>query len=135
VRARDVALVAAGGALGAIARYGLSEALPVTPGRFPSTTLVINVSGAFCLGVLLEWLIRHRSIDHWARLAVGVGVLGAFTTFSTFVTEIVVLARDGHGGVAAAYAVASVVAGIAAVLAGLGVAGWRGASVPPEGES
>jgi fluoride exporter len=127
--------VAGGGAVGAIARYGISEAFPVTPGRFPSTTLAINVAGAFCLGVLLEWLVRHRTIDHWARFAVGVGVLGAFTTFSTFATEIVVLARDGHGAVAAAYAVTSVVAGIVAVLAGLAVAGWRSAPVPSEGES
>lgn len=93
------------------------------------------MAGAFVLGVLLEWLVRHRSIEHWARFFVGVGVLGAFTTFSTFATEIVVLARDGHGAVAAVYAISSVVAGLAAALAGLVTAGWRTPPVPAEGES
>ena len=93
------------------------------------------MTGAFVLGVLLEWLVRHRSIEHWARFFAGVGVLGAFTTFSTFASEIAVLARDGHGATAAVYAVTSVIAGLAAVLAGLMTAGWRKAPVPAEGES
>jgi fluoride exporter len=135
VRARDLALVSAGGAVGALARYGLSDAFPTEPGRFPVTTFAINVSGAFVLGALLEWLVRHRSIDHWARFFAGVGVLGAFTTFSTFATETVVLTRDGHGATAAVYVVTSVLAGTAAVLAGLVAAGWRRPPVPAEGES
>lgn len=132
---REVALVAAGGALGALARYGISDAFPVAPGRFPATTFAINVSGAFVLGALLEWLVRHRTIDHWARFLLGVGVLGAFTTFSTFATEIVELGRDGHGLLAATYATVSVLAGLAAVLLGLIATGWRAPPVPPEGES
>lgn len=96
MRTRDLALVSAGGAVGALTRYGLSDTFPAEPGRFPVTSFAINVSGAFVLGLLLEWLVRHRTLDHWARFFVGVGVLGAFTTFSTFATEIVVLARDGH---------------------------------------
>jgi CrcB protein len=108
---------------------------PPEPGRFPVTTFAINVTGAFVLGLLLEWLVRHQTLDHWARFLVGVGVLGAFTTFSTFATEIVVLARDGHGTTAAVYAVTSVIAGLAAVVAGLVAAGWRRAPVPAEGES
>jgi CrcB protein len=132
---RDLALVAVGGAGGALARYGISDAFPVSPGRFPVTTFAINVAGAFCLGALLEWLVRHRSIDHWARFLLGVGVLGAFTTFSTFATELAVLARDGRGALAAAYAIATVATGIAAVFLGLVAAGWRTPPVPPEGES
>ena len=132
---RDLGLVAAGGVVGALARYGLSDAFPVEPGRFPVTTFAINVAGAFMLGVLLEWLLKHRTIEHWARFLVGVGTLGAFTTFSTFATETVVLIRDGHVAIAAAYAVGSMVAGVAAVLLGLASAGWRAAPVPPEGES
>jgi CrcB protein len=132
---RDLALIAAGGAIGALARYGLSDAFPPEPGRFPATTFAINVAGAFLLGALLEWLVRHRSIEHWARFFAGVGVLGAFTTFSTFATEIVVLARDGHGATATVYGISSVVAGLAAVLAGLVAAGWRRPPLPAEGES
>ena len=69
------------------------------------TTFAINVSGAFLLGVAPRMARAPPELDHWARFFVGVGVLGAFTTFSTFATEIVVLARDGHGATAAVYAV------------------------------
>ena len=136
MRARsEVMLVAIGGAVGAGARYELLQAFPVHPGRLPLTTGSINVGGAFLLGVLLEWLARHRDLDHWSRWLVGVGGLGAFTTFSTFTTELVLLARGDHAQLAFLYGVVSLVAGIAAVLLGLVAAGWRGAPVPSEGES
>jgi len=135
VKLRELALVAAGGAVGACARYGVGEAWPTHPGRFPTTTLVINLVGAFLLGALLEWLTRHDHLDHWGRFVLGIGVLGAFTTFSTFATEIALLVRDGHGATAIAYAVVSLVGGLAAVLTGLWVTGWRHAPVPAEGES
>ncbi|HSO95459.1 MAG TPA: fluoride efflux transporter CrcB [Acidimicrobiia bacterium] len=131
----DVLLVALGGAVGAAARYGLLQAFPVQPGRLPLTTGAINVGGAFVLGVLLEWLVRHRDESHWARPLVGVGVLGAFTTFSTFAVELARLARDGHTVLAVAYGLGSLVVGIGAVLAGLVAAGWRRPPVPAEGES
>jgi fluoride exporter len=136
VRARsEVILVAVGGALGAAARYELLMAFPVHPGRFPLTTGSINVGGAFLLGFLLEWLTRHRDLDHWARWLLGVGGLGAFTTFSTFTVELVLLGRDGHGLLAFAYAAVSLLAGVAAVFVGLVAAGWRRPPVPSEGES
>ena len=136
MRARsEVILVAFGGALGAGARYELLQTFPVHPGRFPLTTGSINVGGAFLLGFLLEWLTRHRSLDHWARWLVGVGGLGAFTTFSAFAVELALLGRDGHGLLAFAYAAVSLVAGVAAVFVGLVAAGWRRAPVPSEGES
>ena len=88
------------------------------------------------LTVLLEWLVRRGTPEHWLRLFVGVGVLGAFTTFSTFATELALLWRDHDRGTAVAYAVASVVAGVGAVLLGLVVTGWRRATpLPDEGES
>jgi len=131
----DVLLIALGGAVGAGARYELLQAFPVHPGRLPLTTGAINIGGALLLGYLLEWLIRHRDEDHWARLLVGVGVLGAFTTFSTFTVELALLARDGHAGLAVAYGLGSLVVGIAAVFTGLLAAGWRRPPVPSEGES
>jgi fluoride exporter len=131
----ELMLVALGGALGAVARYELLQAFPVHPGRLPLTTGSINVGGAFLLGVLLEWLARHRDVNHWARWLVGVGGLGAFTTFSTFTAELVLLARDDHVLLAFLYGTGSLLAGVAAVLLGLVAAGWRGPPVPSEGES
>jgi drug/metabolite transporter (DMT)-like permease len=89
VRVRsEVILVALGGALSAGARYELLQTFPVHRGRFPLTTGSINVGGAFLLGFLLEWLTRHRDLDHWARWLVGVGGLGAFTTSSSPVPSV-----------------------------------------------
>jgi CrcB protein len=137
VRARPapLPLIALGGAVGAAARYQLTVTFPVHAGRFPVTTFAINISGAFLLGVLLEWLTRHRDETHWARWLLGVGVLGAFTTFSTMAVELTELGRDGHTLLAVGYATASLVVGVAAVLAGLLTAGWRNPPVPAEGES
>ena len=133
---RALALVAVGGSLGALARYGLLSAFPVGRGTFPTTTFVINVSGAFILTVLLEWLVRRRTPDHWLRLFVGIGVLGAFTTFSTFADEIALLWHDHERATAIEYSVSSVAAGVLAVLLGLVVSGWRRATpLPDEGES
>lgn len=132
---RALLLVAAGGAVGALARHGLARAFPVGGGTFPTTTFAINMTGAFVLAFLLETLLRRGAAEHWLRLLVGVGVLGAFTTFSTMATELALLWRDGDGGIAAAYAAASVVVGVAAVLAGLVLAGFRTPPVPAEDES
>lgn len=132
---RTLPLIALGGAIGALGRYGLGRAFPVGAGTFPTTTLCINVVGAFLLAVLLEALVRRGTPDHWLRLLVGIGVLGAFTTFSTFATELALLWRDGDELLAVAYAVVSMAAGCVAVLLGLFAAGWRHAPVPDEGES
>jgi CrcB protein len=119
-----------------MARYGLGRAFPVGAGHFPATTLAINLSGAFLLGALLEALARRRIPDHWLRMFVGVGVLGAFTTFSTMADEIALLLHDGHDGTAVAYLVVSFLGGVAAVVLGLVAAGWRyRPPLPDEGES
>ena len=133
---RRLALVAAGGAAGACARYGLSRAFPVGAGHFPTTTLAINLSGAFLLGLLLEALARRGSAEHWLRVLIGIGVLGAFTTFSTLADETAQLLHDGETGTAVAYVGASLAGGVAAVVLGLVAAGWRARPpVPDEGES
>lgn len=132
---RALLLVAVGGTIGALARYGLVRAFPVGAGTFPTTTFCINVTGAFALAFLLETLSRRGAPDHWLRLLVGVGVLGAFTTFSTMATELALLWRAGDRGTAVAYAAASLVAGVVAVLAGLWGAGYRRGPVPEEDEA
>jgi fluoride exporter len=118
-------VVALGGAVGASARALLESTFPAQPGAWPWTTFWINVVGSFLLGTLLETLVRTGP-DEGARRAVrlgcGTGVLGGFTTYSTFVVEVERLASGGHLGLGAAYAVVSVVLGVAAAAGGFAVA-------------
>jgi CrcB protein len=132
---RALVLVAAGGAVGGLGRYGLTRAFPVGSGTFPTTTFLVNMGGAFVLAVLLETLARRGASDHWSRLVVGVGVLGAFTTFSTLAAEIALLWRDHHRGLAVGYGAATVGAGVAAVFAGLWAAGRRRGPAPADAEA
>lgn len=112
-------LVAAGGAIGTAARYGLNRPFPVGAGEFPVATLAANVAGAALLGLLLAVLASRRQPSRRLRLLLATGTLGAFTTFSTFATEVALLARDGRGGLALAYAATTLAAGAAAAAAGV----------------
>ncbi len=114
-----LAAVAAGGALGAPARYGIALAVTVTPGTFPWGTFWINISGSFALGVVLAALLVRYPADRFVRPFLATGFLGAFTTYSTFAVETDLLVRNGHAGVACAYVVASLVGGVTAAVAGL----------------
>lgn len=115
-------LVAAGGALGTTIRAALENAAPAAPGGWPWTTFAINLLGSFVLGVLLETLVRSGPDEGWrrrVRLGCGTGVLGGFTTYSTFVIEAERLLTGGHVAIGAAYALVSVVVGIACALLGI----------------
>lgn len=116
------------GALGAISRYGASvfiaRFLPATsPERaaFPWPTLIINVIGSFLLGVIVT-LVAQRVLDEEWRYALGVGFLGAFTTFSTFSVETDEMIQCGLWTTAAFYIGCSVVLGVLAVVAGRALA-------------
>lgn len=116
-----VVVVAVGGAVGTLARHGLSHAVP-DRGGVPVATLVENVVGAFLLGLLLEALTRSGPDSgrrRVARLGLGTGVLGGFTTYSTFALEVVDRLADGLTGLAVAYALGSVVLGVAACTGGV----------------
>lgn len=121
---RLVLLVAAGGVLGVLARYGLGFVIPA-PAGWPLPTLVINLSGALALGALLEGLSR-RGPDagrrRILRLAVGTGFLGAFTTYSTLALDAVTLFGAGRGTDGAWYLGASLLGGTAATIAGIWLA-------------
>ena len=116
----EMALVGAGGAVGAMLRYGV--ALVVTRLSGPSfvATLAVNVVGCFCMGVLLAGPGALGSGR--ARLLLGTGVLGGFTTFSTFAADTDALAA-GHGARAAAYVLASILGGIGAFFMGRSLGG------------
>jgi CrcB protein len=103
--------------LGSWARWGLASAFPVAGGTFPVTTLAINVLGAALLGVVLVALLDREQPLTRLHALVGTGVLGAFTTFSTFTVESVELVRTGHPATAVGYVAISLSAGLGAVLA------------------
>lgn len=108
-------LVAAGGAAGAVSRYAITVAVGARD--LPVATLLINISGALLLGMLLAWSLRGPWSPELTR-AVGVGFLGAYTTFSAFSWEILALGRGDRLTAALVYAVGSVVLGVLA--AGVG---------------
>lgn len=123
---RFLALVAVGGALGSAARAALAHAHPTPPGGWPGATLTVNLAGALLLGLLLGVLARSgmgRGRRRGVRLALGTGVLGGFTTYSTLAVEAALLARAGAWSTAGAYGAGSVLCGVAA--AWLGFAGAR----------
>lgn len=113
------AVVAAGGAIGSLGRYGITSAAPVVAGRFPTSTLMVNLSGSFVLGALLVILTERRAPSRYARAFLAVGVIGAFTTFSSFAVQIIQLAQDHHLATSAAFLAASVVGGLAAAKIGV----------------
>jgi CrcB protein len=119
----NLILIAAGGALGALARYGIAGLVQSrAAGFFPWGTLAVNVIGSFLLGFGFRFMEGVAIPAEW-RQAATVGFLGAFTTFSTFSFEAVALVQDGDWRRAATYLFASVLLGLAAVVAGLGLAG------------
>ena len=111
--------VAVGGALGALARYGLGVAFPHGPGDFPLATFGINVVGCLLIGVVIVLLTEGPTPHPLARPFLTTGVLGGFTTFSTFATDVDQLLLAGHPGIAAGYLAATPVAAIAATWVGL----------------
>ncbi len=111
--------IAAGGAFGALARYATMLAVAPLSGRaFWLATLLINVVGSFALG-LLYGASQRRGVAPWVTALVGVGTLGAFTTFSTFAVELVRLLQAQRLVEAGAYGLASVL--LATLAAWLGV--------------
>lgn len=116
--------IALGGAAGSLARYGLGGWVQNRAGfGFPWGTLVVNVLGCLLIGVSLRYL-EAVPLAPEMRALIGVGVLGAFTTFSTFSYETVTLLEDGAWTRAAGYAGGSLVLGIVAVYVGIAISGF-----------
>lgn len=116
-------VIAVGGALGSLGRWGLSEAVPHTSSQFPWSTLAVNVLGSFLLGVLMVFVLEVWPPTRYVRPFLGVGVMGGFTTFSTFMFDNHALATSGAAVLAIVYTVASVALALMAV--GAGVVGAR----------
>ena len=111
-------LAALGGALGALARWGVVTALPHAPGGWPWATLLVNITGCLLLGALTAALTARSPEPPWARPFLAVGVLGGYTTYSAFAVEVVELADAGAAVLAAGYVLVSVLGGVLAVAVG-----------------
>jgi CrcB protein len=116
--AADVVAVAVGGGLGSVARYLLSAAFPAGHG-FPWAIFAINVSGCFCLGLLMVYLLEVWPPRRFLRPFLAIGLVGGYTTFSTYAGGVVTL-QTGHApALAVAYALSSIVAALVAVWCGM----------------
>jgi CrcB protein len=114
--------VGAGGAIGSILRYAITVWMVgrIGPG-FPWHTLLINVAGSFFIGAIAAYAQSSAGLSPYLSAFVMVGVLGGFTTFSTFSFDVLTLASEGAAGLAVAYCAGSVILGITAAAAGIAV--------------
>ena len=113
------AVIAVGGALGALARWGLGEVWTDGEGGFPWATFVENVSGCFLLGLLVVLIVDVWPPWRYARPFVATGLLGGFTTFSTYTVDVRVLVAAGDAGLALAYLASTLLLGLLAAWFGL----------------
>ncbi|MEV6163495.1 fluoride efflux transporter CrcB [Streptomyces sp. NPDC052052] len=110
-----VAVVALGGVIGACARYGATLIWPTAPGGFPWVTLVVNVIGCAVIGVFMVVISDMWTAHRLVRPFFGTGVLGGFTTFSTYAVDIERLVDAGRAGAGLAYLALTLCAALAAV--------------------
>jgi CrcB protein len=113
-------VIAAGGVIGAEARYGLGLALPHGTGGWPWATLLINVSGCLLIGVLMVVITEFVEPHRLVRPFLGVGILGGYTTFSTYTVDAISLAEAARPGPAVAYVVVTPVLAVLACALGAG---------------
>ena len=117
-----LAVISAGGVLGALGRYGISAAWPHDPAGFPWATWTVNVTGCFLIGVLMVLIAARWPRQRLIRPFFGVGILGGYTTFSTSVVDVQQAAAHGAPGVALVYLGATIVGALLAVWAGTALA-------------
>lgn len=116
--------VALGGGIGAwlrflVGRFWVSALGPVRAGAFPYGTLTVNVLGSLAMGLLVGWLARFGSHGEGTRQFLAIGLLGGFTTFSSFSLDVISLIERGFVGTAAFYVALSLIAGFAGLWLGL----------------
>jgi CrcB protein len=124
-----VVVIALGGMIGSLGRWGMAQALRPAPGAFPWATFWVNVTGAFLIGALMYFVLEVWPPHRLVRPFLAIGILGGWTTFSTYMLDARVLVVDGHLLVATAYVVGTLVLGLAAVWLGFALA--RAAAARP----
>ncbi|MFF4409155.1 fluoride efflux transporter FluC [Streptomyces sp. NPDC001262] len=112
-----MAVVALGGAIGSAARYGASLVWPTAPGAFPWTTLLVNATGCAVIGVFMVVITDVWAAHRLVRPFIGTGILGGFTTFSTYAVDVAQLVGHGRTGPASACLAATPVSALAGVWA------------------
>jgi fluoride exporter len=111
--------VAVGGAIGAVARYGLNTAFPFSPGEFDLATFIANTVGGLLIGVLMITITEVAPGLTMVRPFVGVGILGGFTTFSTYIVDIGRAASAGATALAVVFAFTTMAAALLAAAVGM----------------
>ena len=121
VEAAALAVVALGGVVGSLGRYAVGLFLPHAAGEFPWATWLVNVSGAFAMGLLVAFLVDRPGTHRLARPFLGVGILGGWTTFSALAVDTVELGATGQVSVTVAYVTTTFLVGTLAIGAGTAV--------------
>jgi CrcB protein len=116
-----VPVIAVGGAIGSLARWAFARAVPHPDGGFAWATLWTNATGALLLGMLMAWVLTVWAHTRFVRPLLGVGVLGGYTTFSTYLLDERGMLAAGHPLGAVAYAAGTLALGLVGVLGGLGL--------------
>ena len=114
-----LAVIALGGAVGSVGRWALGQALEPSRTGFPWATFTENLAGAVALGLLMVWLTGIWPSARYLRPLLGVGLLGGFTTFSTYMLDTRTLLAAGRPGLAVGYLVGTVALGLAGVFLGV----------------
>lgn len=112
---RELAAVFVGGALGTLARAGLSAVVMREPAGWPWATFIVNILGAFLVGYFTTRLLERLPLSSYRRPLLGTGLCGGLTTFSTMQVETVTMIEHGEWAKAAAYSTSSIVLGLLAV--------------------
>lgn len=112
-------LIFLGGGLGAVLRHGVNRAaLAIWSAGFPAGTIIVNVVGSLVMGIFIGLFAAHSGINQSARIFLTTGLLGGFTTFSTFSLDALTLYERGQVGLALGYVAASVILSLAAIAVG-----------------
>lgn len=117
IDARELGSIFVGGFAGALARAGLAQLAPDSPSAWPWTTFVVNVVGTLLLGYFATRLQERLPLSTYRRPLIGTGLCGALTTFGTLQLELLHMLDHGEYGLATAYVVSSLTAGVLAILA------------------
>jgi len=119
---KQLLMVGAGGFLGAVLRYGVGACLPSE--RFGMGTLAVNVLGCLAIGAVVGWVELRGELEAQTRALLVIGVLGSFTTFSAFGSEVMELFREGRNLAAGGIVAAHLTLGLGAVVIGRSLANW-----------